>query len=147
MVFHLEFGFDFCFHFIFHLDLGFRFSFQLSISDSAPFVFPPRWNGEWKAKWKMSFGMENKMENLEGCKMEQNWKTQSVFNFPISHPSKFSAWFPFCFPSRKLCHFVFHFLSTPKDLYFLLKFLRICPFRLPLRLRAGKTEWKNWKAT
>ena len=67
-----------------------------------------------------AFRMENKMESLEGCKMEQKWKTQCAF----------------------------HFLSTPKNFDFLFKFLRIRPFCLPSWLGSGKSEWKKtWKAT
>ena len=98
--------------------------------------------------------MENEMEDVfsngkqdgtlrrvqSGTQMEN---TVCFPFFPFRTLLNFSFGFPFCFQSRKFFHFVFHFLSTPKDLYFLFKFLRIRPFRLPSWLRGGITEWKN----
>ena len=87
------------------------------------------------------YRMENKMESLEGCEMEQQWKTQCVFHvFPFRTLLNFPFGFPCCSPSRKLFHFVFRFLSTPKDLHFLFKNSSIPS---SLWLRGRQTEWKT----
>ena len=56
------------------------------------------------------FRMENKMESLEGCKMEQKWKTPCVVHvFSISHPSNLSMLFSILFSILKTLPFRFPF--------------------------------------
>ena len=51
------------------------------------------------------------MESLEGCKMEQQWKTHGVFHgfFSISHPSRFSNLFSILLAIPKTLPFRFPF--------------------------------------
>ena len=112
---------------------GFRFQTPFGLSFLLDGMEKGKRNGRC-----FSNGKQN--GKFRGCKMEQKWKTHCVFHlFSISHSSKVSIWFSMLFLYRKLIHFIFHFLSTPKELYFLLKFLRIRAFRLPSWLRRGKT--------
>ena len=94
------------------------------------------------------FRMENKMESLEGCKMEQQWKTHCVFHvFSISHPSRFSNLFSILLSIPKTLPFSFPFSFHSERPLFPFQFPEISrPFRLPSWLRCGKTEWTKMES-